>query len=493
VNARGRIGWIAVAAAAVGCAGAPAAPAPPRLGAAAWPGAPAAQAPLGGVVGDYAVRFDGPSGVLSVEARFGASAGAAFYVDRGADTFVLDATAAPDRADATFERVAHHGRAFEARACGAGACRVRYRFDLRAAARELDDIGTAIEEGQVFEAPPSTWLLAPTAPDRDALVRFRVSTTEPYRFVTGVFPSRAAPGAWDISLDDLWTSPYSAFGKLRVREVAATQGTIHLAIAPGALAISDEQLVQWASDSARAVSGYFGRFPMSHACVLLVPGRGPWVGSGMTLAGGGGSIFMRVGETATWPSYHEDWVLVHEMTHLAFPTAPQGAQWAEEGLATYVEPFARVRAGLLSEEEAWRGLAEGMPNGLPAPGDRGLDHTPTWGRTYWGGALFFFLADIGIHERTGNARGLEHALRGILAEGGNDAVRWPLERIFAAGDRAVGAPVLTELHAKMGDKPYPVDVPAMLASLGVEVTGRRVRFDPKAPRAEIRRAITFGR
>jgi predicted metalloprotease with PDZ domain len=481
---------MAAAATALGCGGAPA---PLRAGAAAWPGPPSAQPPAGSVVGDYAVRFDGASGSLFVEARFEASAGAAFYVDRGADAFVLDAEAAPDQAGAGFERIARHGRAFEARACGAGGCRVRYRFDLRAAARELDDIGTAIEEGQVLEAPPSTWLLAPTAPERDALVRFRVATTEPYRFVTGVFPSRAAPGAWDISLDDLWTSPYSAFGKVRVREVTAKDATVEIAIAPGALAVTDEQLAQWASDSASAVSGYFGRFPMPHACVLVVPGRGPWVGSGMTLAGGGGSIFMRVGETAKWPSYHEDWVLVHEMTHLAFPTTPQGAQWAEEGLATYVEPFARVRVGLLSEGEAWRGLAEGLPNGLPGPGDRGLDHTPTWGRTYWGGALFFLLADIGIRERTGNARGLEHALRGILAEGGNDAVRWPLEKIFAIGDRSVGVPVLMELHRQMGDKPHPVDVPALLASLGVDASGSTVRFDPKAPRAEIRRAITLGR
>ena len=467
--------------------------APPPRGAQAWPGVPAAQAPASGVVGDYAVRFDGASGTLAVEVRFDASAGAAFYVDRGADDFVLDAVAAPDRDGAAFERVARHGRAFEARACGAGACRMRYRFDLRAAARELDDLDTATEEAGIYEAPPSTWLLAPTAPPPQATLRFRVATTEPDRFVTGVFPSKNAPGAWDLSLDDLWTAPYTAFGRMRVREVAAPGGTIEVAIAPGTLAVTDDQLIRWTNDSARAVSGYFGRFPMPHAAVLLVPGRGPWVGSGKTLAGGGGAIYMRLGETAKWSSYHEDWVLVHEMTHLAFPTAPQGSQWAEEGLATYVEPFARVRVGLLSEEEAWRGLVEGLPNGQPAPGDRGLDHTPTWGRTYWGGALFYFVADVEIRERTQNRFGLEDALRGILAAGGNDAVRWPLETIFATGDKAVGVPVLTELHAKMGAAPYRVDVAALLASLGVDASGPRVRFDPKAPHADIRRAMTFGR
>ncbi|HEY8073075.1 MAG TPA: hypothetical protein VIF62_03180 [Labilithrix sp.] len=476
-----------VLASIVACGGASApAPQPPRA-AQAWPGAPVAQP--SGVVGEYAVRFDGAQ--LFVQARFDASAGAAFYVDRSADDFVFDVEAAPDRDGAAFERVAHHGRAFEASACGAGACRVRYRYDLRAAARELDELDSATDEAGVLEAPPSTWLLAPTAPPKDALVRFRVTTTEPNRFVTGVFKSKVAPDAWDITLDDLWTSPYTAFGKLRVREVQAKDAKIQLAIGAGSLAVTDDQLVQWASDGARAIAAYFGRFPMD-AAVILVPGRGPWVGSGMTLAGGGGTIFMRVGETAKWSSFHEDWVLVHEMTHLSFPTAPRGAQWVEEGLATYVEPFARVRVGLLDEEAAWRGLAEGLPNGLPGPGDRGLDRTQTWGRTYWGGALFWFLADIEIHERTQNRFGIEDALRGILAEGGNDAVRWSLDKIFATGDRAVGVPVLEELHAKMGTSPHPVDVAALMTSLGVEEHGGRVQLDAKAPRAAMRRAITYG-
>ena len=58
-----------------------------------------------------------------------------------------------------------------------------------------------------------------------------------------------------------------------------------------------------------------------------------------------------------------------------------------------------------------------MPKGLPAAGDRGLDYTPTWGRTYWGGALFCLLADIDIRKRTSNRFGLQDALRAIVAAG----------------------------------------------------------------------------
>ena len=132
----------------------------------------------------------------------------------------------------------------------------------------------------------------------------------------------------------------------------------------------------------------------------------------------------------------------------------------------------------------------GLPNGLPRAGDRGLDRTPTWGRTYWGGALFYFLADLEIRKRTSNKLGLEHALGGILAAGGNNARRWSLEDAFAAGDRATGVPVLRELHAAMGTSPHPVELDALWRQLGIVSERGAVRFDDSAPLAAIRRAIT---
>jgi predicted metalloprotease with PDZ domain len=91
-------------------------------------------------------------------------------------------------------------------------------------------------------------------------------------------------------------------------------------------------------------------------------------------------------------------------------------------------------------------MVHDMPQGQPGPRDRGLDHTHNWGRTYWGGAIFCLLADVQFRERTGNRRGLQHALRGILAAGGNVDTEWTMERTLTAGDDAVGVPVLKELY-----------------------------------------------
>ena len=165
----------------------------------------------------------------------------------------------------------------------------------------------------------------------------------------------------------------------------------------------------------------------------------------------------------------------------------------EEGLATYVEPIARARAGELSPEKVWRDLVRGLPQGLPRQGDEGLDRTHTWGRTYWGGALFWLLADVEIRERTGNRFGLEHALRAVVAQGGSIAERWALQRALEAGDRATGTKVLQELDAKMASEAVDVDLDSLFRRLGVRLRGETVEFDDRAPLAPIRRAIIEGR
>ena len=94
--------------------------------------------------------------------------------------------------------------------------------------------------------------------------------------------------------------------------------------------------------------------------------------------------------------------MTHELIHMAFPSVRRRHHWIEEGLATYVEPIARAQAGTLSAERVWADLMRDLPRGEPGPGDGGLDDTDSWGRTYWGGALFCLVADVRFLERTGN-------------------------------------------------------------------------------------------
>ena len=186
--------------------------------------------------------------------------------------------------------------------------------------------------------------------------------------------------------------------------------------------------------------------------------------------------------------------MTHEMVHLAFPSVPEKHHWIEEGIATYVEPIARVQAGILQPSKMWSDVVRDLPQGLPARGDQGLDVTHTWGRTYWGGALFCLMADVQIHQRTHNQKGLEDALRGILAAGGNVTEDWPLERALKAGDQATGTTVLEDLYRQMKDKPVSVDLASMWRELGIQrFQNGEVSFHDDAPLASVHKSITADR
>ena len=160
-------------------------------------------------------------------------------------------------------------------------------------------------------------------------------------------------------------------------------------------------LLDWVMQSARAATSYFGRFPVTHARVHLVLSRGGRISTGVSFRDGGARCRITVGQHVTLADLDDDWVLAHEMIHFGFPSVEERHHWIEEGIATYVEPIARAQVGRLTPERVWREMVDGMPQGLPATGDQGLDNTHTWGRTYWGSALFCLLADIEIRKQTG--------------------------------------------------------------------------------------------
>jgi hypothetical protein len=265
----------------------------------------------------------------------------------------------------------------------------------------------------------------------------------------------------------------------------------------GAYSAPPPALCGWMVRAALAVSGYYGRFPVHDVRIVMRPVDGTGI-HGTTYghsSDGQPLIVMRLGRDASPAQLADDWTLTHEMVHLSIPSVPRNSHWLEEGIATYVEPIARAQRGELSEERIWADMLHGMPKGLPAENDRGLDQTPTWGRTYWGGALFCLLADVQIRARTQNRKGLQDALRGVLDAGGSiRVVDWSVERALAAGDAATGTTVLLDLYRRLANSPAPTraELEALWKDLGVREEGGGVRFDDQAPLAATRHAITRG-
>ena len=278
---------------------------------------------------------------------------------------------------------------------------------------------------------------------------------------------------------------------IKANSVHIGNSVINITFVPGELTVDRDALIDWIKTAANAVTEYYGKFPVAKLNLMITPSRRNDL-NGVAYRGLEPLIKISVGHQLTHDDLAKDWVLTHELVHLAFPPVHKRHHWIEEGLATYIETLARVRVGMQTETEAWQWFLNGLPNGLPQAGDKGLDYTPTWGRTYWGGALFCLLADIEIRQRTENRYALIDALRGIVAAGGSMQTNevWPIRKALTAADDSIGISVLSELYEQMRATPVPVDLDTLWQRLGVALVNKTtVSFNDQAELATLRRAL----
>jgi hypothetical protein len=223
--------------------------------------------------------------------------------------------------------------------------------------------------------------------------------------------------------------------------------------------------------------------------ILVAPRRGEPVNSGSEHDGR--RIIIKLDPGATRDDLRRDWMLTHEMFHLGFPSLDPDYHYMEEGLSDYLEPLARARQGQVTAQRVWKDFIEGMPQGLPQSGDGGLDGTRDWGRTYWGGCIFWLLVDLDIRQETGNIKSLDDSIRAIVKAGGTGDADWSLERMIHVGDGATGTGSIGKIHQLLGLLPYDPRLEQLWRKLGVREERGRILFDDTALLAKIRRSMTL--
>jgi len=377
--------------------------------------------------------------------------------------------------------------AIEDRRGGEGGLGVSYRVRLSALAAKSGTPDVARRVGNMVVSPIPVWLLQPE--DEDAEVSLRLALRDG---LDAAINLRREDGRYVLSAEDVDYGGYAAFGRFAREAVALPGGAVEIVHQPGTLAMDAAELKQAIGEAAAEVARYYGRFPVAHALLFALPGGArPGIEFGRVRGGGGATLMLRLGTLARAAGLRREWVLAHEMIHLGGPfVVPRGA-WLMEGMATYVEPIVRQRAGWTSPEELWREFARDMDRGVDALTREGLDRVSRRG-LYWGGALFMLLADIDIRERTAGRASLETCLRAVLDAGGDTTRRWAQARVFAACDAATGTGSMRRLAAEYVEKPGALDIAALWRSLGVSLENGQARFDESAPRAALRRAITQG-
>ena len=292
--------------------------------------------------------------------------------------------------------------------------------------------------------------------------------------------------------------PWANINVATSRQFHFGSSVLQVDLAVGPHDLPTDAIFEHIHTAGNAIVAYYGRFPVARARMVIFPVAGEdGVFNGTTWPRHGDfQSFSRIhiGEHTSAADLADDWMATHELVHLAFPSLDDDQHWMEEGQATYIEPVGRVMVGDLDARRIWRDMMRDMPKGEPQSGDEGVDHTHTWGRTYWGGALFCMVADVEIRRETQNRKGLQDALRAVVAEGGTIEKDWPLDKALAIGDRATGTHVLTKMYAEWKDKPVAVDLPKLWEELGVHpAANRSIEFASAAPLANIREAITGGK
>jgi hypothetical protein len=266
--------------------------------------------------------------------------------------------------------------------------------------------------------------------------------------------------------------------------------TICVVMDDAALKKEQPLLRAWIDRSAHIVADYYGQFPAPLVVIRLRGMDGSGVNGGRTTNDGGLMIQMRVGRETAAGTLAADWVLVHEMVHLALPEVGRTHDWLAEGLATYVEGIARAQYGNREIADVWAEDRNSMPKGLPRAGEGGMDQSPSWGRTYWGGALYCLQADVAIREQTANRVGLQTALRAILKETGGYGFDSDIGDVLRIGDAATGTHVMYGLYQQIRATPQTPNLELLWTLLGVPNDPLTQPFDDRAPLAAVRIAIT---
>jgi hypothetical protein len=447
--------------------------------------------------GSWTYDVDAPtagSRVVNVEATFDGAHTERLGIPHDSVPWIKDMKV---RTGDTYRTVERRGNEWFERACN-WRCTLKYKVDLGELATSCgDEVDCARRVGDATLSPALAWLVHPV-PRTDVPVKVRIHTQDGAQFATGMNAADSSNRTFTFRSFDLDEGSFTAFGPMRrfhveVPGAGTNKARIDVAILGNTrYAMPDATIRSWIEESANVTVPLFGRFPVDRTTLFVVPAKGEnEVVFGKVLSLAGASVVVVVGDRMPPSARHKDWVLVHELFHLGFPTFRGEGRWLGEGLATYYEPILRARAGWTTDVEVFRQFARNMPRGQgPRGSNAGLSARDDLDTIYWGGALFCLAADVRIREETRGRKSLDDVLRAALERGGDATHVWTVRDVVSLGDATTGTKVLSQMYERHAARGERIDLDSLMTSLGVEADGRDV--SDARPLSWIRRGIIEG-
>lgn len=382
----------------------------------------------------YDVRVDKDLTQLEVVACFdGQVPGVLHAGSRRATGFLQSVAVRDDTGEGTIRR--RQSRLFTS-SIPESAC-IDYVVEMNA--DDLDDRTNRFTDsfrhvGADITAPPALWLWRPEnlGPDEDIEVAFdlpeNVAVSTPWRLIW----RDNETSIYRVGHGSMYWSAVVAFGHFDVQEIQVAGGRIRLAVLDGNPRAQINTARQWVRHAAGAVASVSGSFPVPEAQMLLVPvaigsnpiyspfndeeQADPFPFAMITRGGQSAGIFF-IDQRLPVSDFVNDWVAVHELSHMLHPFMGNSGAWLSEGIASYYQQILRARTGILTAPEAWLALHKGFLRGLD--GWSGLTLTEasrqrrkhnTYMQIYWSGAAIAFIADVELRRRTDGNESLDTAL-----------------------------------------------------------------------------------
>ena len=263
-----------------------------------------------------------------------------------------------------------------------------------------------------------------------------------------------------------------------------------------------EYFLDWIRTTAGNIEIPYGRFPDSHASVLLIPvSSGPRsdgrpVAFGRVVRDGGAAVELMINPDLPVADYYKAWTPTHEFSHLLLPYLDSEQRWISEGFAQYYQNVLLARAGQYSTEDAWQNIQEGLERGRKsAPGlspnaaaVRGIGDTRM--KVYWSGAALALMADVELRQRSAGRDSLDTVLGELEHCCLPSARTWSGIELFSKLDEFLEQPLFMPLYRQHADANAFPDVRPLLEKLGVLLEDGKVRLDDSASLATLRQGIT---
>lgn len=261
----------------------------------------------------------------------------------------------------------------------------------------------------------------------------------------------------------------SAIGKFKVTKVAIGKQHLRVAVLDSTSKRKKEYL-DWIKQSASAVAGVGGRYPVDNAQIIITPIGAkreavPW---GEVQRGGNVAAHFFVDSFMPIQQFKDDWTATHELSHMLVPYIDRDELYLSEGMASYYQNVARAKASMISPQTGWDKLLAGFGRGTRSAKRESLSNSSGIMQMYWGGAAIYLMADQALRQRSNGKESLGTVLARFHQCCRPNSRSWSGLALMKKYDELSKSKIFTTLYFEQAQQRRFPDVVPVLKTLGIK-------------------------